>query len=83
MLGVNDSDDPYGLLRVPSTITDQKLQIAYRKLALIHHLDRQNTEQEKEHANVVFAKISNVYKILSDPEQLQQYDNNRAYGCNE
>ena len=43
--------------------------------ALKHHPDKQNTEESRREGSTIFAKISNAYEILSDPEQRQEYDN--------
>lgn len=71
---MEDNDNPYTILGVPRDATQQEIKSAYRKLALRHHPDKQQTEQGKQQATVVFAKISNAYEILGDPEQRQNYD---------
>lgn len=75
ILAMDDTDDPYQLLGVPTGSSAQQIKAAYRKLALQHHPDKQQSEADKAAATVTFAKISNAYELLSDPEQRQQYDN--------
>lgn len=68
------SDDPYELLGVSPTANAQEIRSAYRKLALKHHPDRKNTDEERAVATVTFAKIANAYELLSDEEKRQQFD---------
>lgn len=68
------SDDPYELLGVSPTANAQEIKSAYRKLALKHHPDRKNTDEERAAATVTFAKIANAYELLSDEEKRQQFD---------
>lgn len=68
------NDNPYEILGVPPTATAGEIRSAYRKLALQTHPDKQRNEQDRQHATQRFAKVSNAYEILSDPEQRLQYD---------
>lgn len=77
---MNESDDPYQILGVSSDASDVEIKKAYRKLALKNHPDKQTTNEDKEKAQTVFAKIANAYEILSDPEEREQYDLRKKYG---
>jgi curved DNA-binding protein CbpA len=68
------SDDPYVILGVSQDATAADIKKAYRQLALKHHPDKQRTDEDKEKAHSLFAKISNAYELLSDDEQRQMYD---------
>ena len=69
------SDDPYEILGVSKTATDAEIRSAYRKRALRHHPDKnQDSDEQRQRATVLFAKISNAYEILSDPEERKRYD---------
>jgi len=73
---MEDADDPYEILGVSKDANRSQIRAAYRKAALRHHPDKQQTssEQEKQRANVLFAKISNAYEILSDDDKRREYD---------
>lgn len=63
--------DPYTVLGVPRSVSEQELKSAYRKLAKAHHPD-QNPDDPKAHAK--FAEISSAYDFLSDSDKRAQFD---------
>lgn len=65
-------DDPYEILGVGYDASEEEIKKTYRKLALKYHPDRQSTEEEKEEAHDVFAKISAAYDTVTDP--VKRYD---------
>jgi molecular chaperone DnaJ len=67
--------DYYQILGVSKTATEQEIKKAYRKLAVLHHPDK-NPNNQKE-AEEKFKEISEAYSTLSDPNKRAQYD---AYG---
>ena len=67
-------DDPYELLGVPRDAAEADIKKAYRKLALKHHPDRQKTDEEREKAHDLFAKLSAAYETLTDPVKKYDYD---------
>jgi len=75
---MDPGDNPYDILGVDRNATSSQIKAAYRKAALRHHPDKQNTDEERRKATHVFAKISNAYEILSDPEQKREYDYSRS-----
>ena len=83
-MGKTNNKDYYKILG----ITEEEKQLSwdefvkvvkskYKKLALIHHPDRQHdkTEEEKKKAEEIFKDISEAYTILSDKEKKTEYDN--------
>lgn len=74
---MDESDDPYSILGVPSHASTAQIKAAYRKLALQHHPDRQADESSKHRAAQVFVKISNAYEIIGDEQRRQEYDRER------
>ena len=63
--------DFYELLQVERTADDKVLKSAYRKLAMIHHPDKNPGCQESE---AKFKQINEAYACLSDPQKRAAYD---------
>jgi curved DNA-binding protein len=59
--------DHYQTLGVAKTATPDEIKKAYRRLASQHHPDKGGD-------TATFQKIEEAYRILSDPNQRQQYD---------
>ncbi len=62
--------DPYSVLGLARSASDQEIKSAYRKLAKTYHPD-QNKEPK---AQEKFAEATNAYDFLSDKQKRQQYD---------
>jgi hypothetical protein len=62
--------DLYRILGVSRRATDSEIKSAYRKLARKYHPDVSSSPN----ANALFAKISEAYRILSDPKRRAIYD---------
>lgn len=60
--------DYYQTLGVAKTATPDEIKKAYRKLASQHHPDKGGD-------TAMFQKIEEAYRILSDPQKRQEYDN--------
>ncbi len=64
--------DYYKVLGVTPNATDEEIKKAFRKLALLHHPDKNNGDDTK------FKEINDAYQILSDPQKRNQHDNPRS-----
>jgi len=65
------SKDFYKILNIDKTATEAEIRHAYRKMALLYHPDKNNTNEAKEK----FEDVSVAYSILSDIEKRKEYDN--------
>lgn len=63
----------YETLGVSKTATPDEIKRAYRKLASQHHPDKGGDTAK-------FQQIEEAYRILSDPQQREQYDNPAPQG---
>jgi DnaJ-class molecular chaperone len=61
----------YDVLEIDKNASDEEIKKAYKKLAIIHHPDKNKGNPE---ADAKFKEISNAYSILSNPESKQRYD---------
>lgn len=61
-----DENDPYNILKVSLNATERDIKIAYRKLALQFHPDK----NKEKGAEDMFKKITSAYAILSDKVSL-------------
>lgn len=69
--------DYYDILGVSEDASQEEIKKAYRKLAKKYHPDRNPDAPDAEER---FKEISEAHRVLSDPEQRQQYDRMRQYG---
>lgn len=71
---MNEQRDHYAILGVPPDASTEEIQHAYRRLARRYHPDI-NHDHDAERD---FARITDAYRVLSDPEQRRRYDATRA-----
>lgn len=69
--------DPYKILGVPKTASDDELRKAYRKLAKANHPDLNPDDAAKAEK---FKEISAAYSLLSDAKLRKQYDSGQIDG---
>ncbi|KAF2744657.1 DnaJ-domain-containing protein [Sporormia fimetaria CBS 119925] len=67
------SINPYEVLGLETTATDDGVKKAYRKLALKHHPDKV-PDSEKSAAHTHFQTIAFAYAVLSSPSRRRRYD---------
>ena len=63
--------DYYEVLGVDKTATENEIKIAYRKLTIKYHPDRNPGNAEAEEK---FKEAAEAYDVLHDPQKRQQYD---------
>ncbi len=71
------SKDPYEILGVPRTATQEEIKKAYRRLAKQYHPDRNPNDKTAEQR---FKEVHAAYEVLGDPERRAQYDRFGAGG---
>ena len=69
----------YEVLGVERSAVDGELKIAFRKLAMQHHPDRNGGDKQAEHR---FKELNEAYTILSDPQKRAAYDRYGHAGVN-
>ncbi|RPD54290.1 DnaJ-domain-containing protein [Lentinus tigrinus ALCF2SS1-7] len=68
--------DYYALLEVDESATADEIKKSFRRLALVHHPDK--NAQDIEGATKRFAAIQQAYEVLSDEQERAWYDSHRA-----
>ena len=63
--------DYYKILGVEKEATDNDIKKAYRKLAIVHHPDKNPDDEE---AATRFKEVGEAYETLSDSEKRARYD---------
>jgi DnaJ-class molecular chaperone len=63
--------DPYNILGVSRSASDEEIKRAYRKLARRHHPDLNNSSKASE---ARFKELAEAYEVLADSEKRQKYD---------
>ena len=68
---MSNKRDYYEVLAVSRTATDQEIKSAYRRLAVMHHPDKNPNDASAEEK---FKEAAEAYSVLSDAEQRKRYD---------
>ncbi|KAG9005081.1 hypothetical protein FRB93_009950 [Tulasnella sp. JGI-2019a] len=69
-------EDYYALLEVSEDATQDEIRKSFRKLALLHHPDKNPGDIDG--ATKKFATLQQAYEVLSDEQERAWYDNHRA-----
>ncbi|KAM3075529.1 hypothetical protein ACMFMG_007672 [Clarireedia jacksonii] len=67
------SINPYEVLGLEKTASEDEIKRAYRKAALRHHPDKA-AEHLKEESHTKFQEVAFAYAVLSDPARRKRYD---------
>ena len=68
---MNQVENLYNILEIKKDATQNEIRVAYKKLALQWHPDKND---DKIFAENKFKKICEAYFVLSNPDQRRQYD---------
>lgn len=63
-------DNPYKILGIPKTATDDQVKAAYRKITMKHHPDISKTKESER----IWIQATDAYELLKDPRKRQIYD---------
>ncbi|TFK86714.1 DnaJ-domain-containing protein [Polyporus arcularius HHB13444] len=74
--GAAGPPDYYALLEVDESATADEIKKSFRRLALVHHPDKNANDIEG--ATKRFAAIQQAYEVLSDEQERAWYDSHRA-----
>ena len=69
-----DHDDPYTILEVHPTASTEEIRLAYRKLVMSWHPDRNSRADAAEK----FKRIRFAYELLRDSQRRAEYDRHTA-----
>ena len=63
---MEDGTDPYGVLNVPSSASDEEIRKAYRSQARKYHPDKNRGKPNEEALLNLFNKLQQAYDLLTD-----------------
>ncbi|KAJ4479941.1 DnaJ domain-containing protein [Lentinula aciculospora] len=72
----SETIDYYQLLEVEETATADEIKRAFRRLALLHHPDKNTSDVEG--ATRRFTELQQAYEVLSDDQERAWYDSHKA-----
>ena len=78
MTGRHEAEDLYNILGVASNVSPDRIKEQFRFLVQAFHPDKHTSPSHKERAEEMLRKITEAYRILSDPLQRSAYDRRRA-----
>jgi curved DNA-binding protein CbpA len=78
MTGLYEAEDLYQILGVPSNVSPDKIKEQFRFLVQAFHPDKHSSPAHKARAEEMLRKITEAYRVLSDPLQRAAYDRRRS-----
>lgn len=78
MTGLHEAEDLYNILGVSPNVAPEKIKEQFRFLAQAFHPDKHASSAHKARAGEMLRKITEAYRVLSDPLQRAAYDKRRA-----
>jgi curved DNA-binding protein CbpA len=78
MTGLHEAEDLYHVLGVASNVAPEKIKEQFRFLAQAFHPDKHVSPAHKARAGEMLRKITEAYRVLSDPLQRAAYDKKRS-----
>lgn len=69
--------DPYSVLGVSKSATQDEVKKAYRKLAMQYHPDKNKGDKKAEEK---FKEVGAAYEVLGDAKKRKEYDTFGSYG---
>src|SRR6266487_3940764 len=78
MTGLHEAEDLYHILGLASNVSPEKIKEQFRFLAQAFHPDKHASPAHKARAGEMLRKITEAYRILSDPLQRAAYDRKRS-----
>jgi curved DNA-binding protein CbpA len=78
MTALHEAEDLYHILGVDSNVAPEKIKEQFRFLAQAFHPDKHASPAHKARAGEMLRKITEAYRILSDPLQRAAYDKKRS-----
>jgi curved DNA-binding protein CbpA len=78
MTGLHAAEDLYHILGVAPDVAPEKIKEQFRFLAQAFHPDKHASPAHKARAGEMLRKITEAYRILSDPLQRAAYDKRRS-----
>jgi curved DNA-binding protein CbpA len=78
MTGPHEAEDLYHILGVAPSVAPEKIKEQFRFLAQAFHPDKHASPAHKAQAGEMLRKITDAYRILSDPLQRAAYDKKRS-----
>lgn len=74
-----ERENPYSVLGIKASASQEEIKLAFRELARRFHPDRNPGDREAEEQ---FRRAQAAYELLSDPEARREYDRERKPRAN-
>ena len=78
MTGLHEAEDLYHILGLASNVAPEKIKEQFRFLVQAFHPDKHVSPAHKARAGEMLRKITEAYRVLSDPLQRAAYDKKRS-----